>query len=282
MDRTAPTAHAGHDELLIARLFGGDVDEAERAQALDLVADCPECAALFADLGAIADANAAMPVPPRPRDFTLTAADAAGLRRKRHIWSPIFGAGLRRSLGSSLAALGLAGAVLTGVASVLGGAATSAPAMLSDRGVQAPVAAAVATPASADTAPGGEPRPVAIGAAPSGSTAAPAVGPAASPTSGATVPDGSNPVALPPTESTASPNPQFNAASPEIAFGAENGTTGTGGTSGTKNAATDGSNQSGMDARLIWLGGFGALFAIGLAIALLPRLPRGRRRGTRT
>jgi anti-sigma factor RsiW len=278
MDRTASTAHASHDELLIARLFGGDVDEAERAQALDLMADCQECAALFADLGAIADANEAMPVLPRPRDFTLTEADAARLRRKRHFWSPIFGAGLRRSLGSSLAALGLAGAVLTGVASVIGGTSSSAAVMLADRNAQAPVAAAAATQASATTA-GGEPRPGAVGVAPSGSTAAPAVGPAASPVPGANASDGSNLVALPPTESTASPNPQVNGASPEIAFGAENGTNGT---NGTKTAATDGSNQSGMDARLIWLGGFGALFAIGLAIALLPRLPRGRRRGTRT
>jgi anti-sigma factor RsiW len=278
MDRTASTAHAGHDELLIARLFGGDVDEAERAQALDLMADCPECAALFADLGAIADANEAMSGPPRPRDFTLTEAAAARLRRKRHFWSPIFGAGLRRSLGSSLAALGLAGAVLTGVASLLGSTATSAPVLLADRNAQAPVAAAAATQASA-TALGGEPRPVAIGVAPSGSTAAPAVGPAASPTSGATVPDGSNLVALPPTESTVSPNPQFNAASPEIALGAENGTNGA---NGTKSGSTDGATQGGMDARPVWLGGFGALFAIGLAIAFLPRLPRGRGRRTRT
>jgi hypothetical protein len=77
-----------------------------------------------------------------------------------------------------------------------------------------------------------------------------------------------------------SPNPQFDAASPEIALGAENGTNGA---NGTKSGTTDGTaSQSGPDARLIWLGGFGALFAIGLVIALLPRLPRGRGRGTRT
>jgi anti-sigma factor RsiW len=274
MDRTAPTAHAGHDELLIARLFGGDVDETERAQALDLMADCPECAALFADLGALADANAALPIPPRPRDFTLTAADAARLGRKHHFWSPIFGAGLRRSLGSSLATLGLAGALLTGVASVLGGTATSAPIELAaDRNAQAPVAAVAASPASGATAAGGEPRPGAIGAA----SAAPALGPDASPVPAATGPETGNPGAPPPAESSASTDMQLNAASPIAFAGAENGT------SGTKSATTNGAaSQSGMDARLLWLGGFVALFAIGLATALLPRLPRGRGRGTRT
>ena len=279
MDRTAPTAHAGHDELLIARLFGGDVDETERAQALDLMADCPECAAIFADLGALADANAALPIPPRPRDFTLTAADAARLGRKHHFWSPIFGAGLRRSLGSSLAAVGLAGALLTGVASFVGGAATTSTSVLvADKGAQAPVAAAAATPASAATAAGGEPRPGAIGAAPSGATAAPALGPGESPALAAGTPAG-GPDAVPPTESTANPNPELNGASQEIALGGENGTNGT---SGTTSATTEGATQSGPDARLLWLIGFGALFAIGLAIALLPRLPRGRGRGTRT
>jgi anti-sigma factor RsiW len=278
MDLTAPTAHAGHDELLIARLFGGDVDQTERAQAVDLMAGCPECAALFADLGALVDANAAMPIPPRPRDFTLTAADAARLRRKPHFWSPIFGAGLRRSLGSSLAALGLAGALLTGVASVLGGSATSAPIELTaDQNAQAPVAAAAASPASGATTAGGEPRPGAIGAGPSGSTAAPALGPAASPVPAASGREAGNPGAPPPAESSASTDMQLNAASPIAFAGGENGT------SGTKSATTNGAvSQSGMDARLLWLGGFVALFGIGLAIALLPRLPRRRGRGTRS
>src|ERR1035437_9593595 len=76
MDRTPAATHAGHDEMLIVRLYGGDVDESERARALDLMVDCRECANLFADLGAIAEASAAMPVPPRPRDFALTDKDA--------------------------------------------------------------------------------------------------------------------------------------------------------------------------------------------------------------
>ena len=79
MHRTAPT-HATHDELLLARLYGGDVDETERSRALDQMASCQDCADVFADLGAIAVATAALPTPPRPRDFTLTEADASAGR----------------------------------------------------------------------------------------------------------------------------------------------------------------------------------------------------------
>jgi len=128
MNNTTPAAHAAHDELLIARLFGGDVSEAERARALDQMGECGECAALFTDLGDIADATEAMPVPDRPRDFSLTQSDAARLRRRRWSRSALFGAGLRRSLGGSLAALGLAGLVLTGGLALLGQTAgNSAP-----------------------------------------------------------------------------------------------------------------------------------------------------------
>src|ERR1035437_831701 len=77
------TAHASHDESLVVRLFGYDVDPAERSRALDLVAGCEECAALYADLGSIATATSALPAPARPRDFTLTPADAARLRPHR-------------------------------------------------------------------------------------------------------------------------------------------------------------------------------------------------------
>src|ERR1035437_9726504 len=132
MDRTPAATHAGHDEMLIVRLYGGDVDEAERARALDLMADCRECANLFADLGAIAEASAAMPVPPRARDFALTDKDAARLSPERRAWRPaIFGAGLRPSLRGSFAALGLAGALMTGAVSLLGGLGTATSSLAS-------------------------------------------------------------------------------------------------------------------------------------------------------
>ena len=49
MDLTTAT-HSKHDELLIVRLFGGDVDAPDRARALDLLDGCEDCAGLFAEL----------------------------------------------------------------------------------------------------------------------------------------------------------------------------------------------------------------------------------------
>ena len=71
--------HAGHDPLLVACLLDADAAPAERADAEALIAACAECAALHADLLALSSATRAIPVPPRPRDFRLTTADAARL-----------------------------------------------------------------------------------------------------------------------------------------------------------------------------------------------------------
>ena len=126
MPKTAAAAHAGHDELLIARLYGSDVNDRERARALELVAGCDECAALYADLGAIAKATAALPVPSRPRDFALTDEDAARLRPRRRGWARLLGVGRRRSFGGALVALGFSGLVLTSALSMFVTVATSA------------------------------------------------------------------------------------------------------------------------------------------------------------
>ena len=121
-------AHSGHDELLIARLFGDDVDESERARALDQMADCPDCAALFADLGCH-----------RRRDGSHARSAAAarlhsdrGRRRagcagrKVAVGRPC--SDLRRSLGGALAALGLVGLVAERRRLALGAvSATQAP-----------------------------------------------------------------------------------------------------------------------------------------------------------
>jgi len=123
------TAHAAHDELLIARLFGDDVADGERAVALKLVAGCDDCAAIFADLGSIATATAALPVPPRPRDFSLTPADTARLRPARSGLRRILGLGPRRSFGGALAALGLSGLLLTSVLSSLPAAGIASTAL---------------------------------------------------------------------------------------------------------------------------------------------------------
>lgn len=250
------SAHSSHDELLIARLYGGDVDEVERAQAVDLMADCPDCAALFADLGAIAAAAAAMPVRPRPRDFTLTEADAARLRRSRRAPWAIFGLGLRRSLGGSLAALGLIGVVLTSAVSLLGtSAATQGTLATQDQRAVAQVA-----PAGPSAAGG-----LSIATAAPAVSAGPPEFPGASPAS-VSANDGTS-SALP------APTNQPGPASSGTEYAIGGGTT-----PGTKSLPSGEVSQgSGVDARLVWLVGFGALFAIGVAITILPR--RNRRRG---
>jgi hypothetical protein len=124
MPKAAAADHATHDELLIARLYGDDVDDRERARALELVAGCDECSALYADLGAIAEATAALPVRSRPRDFALTEEDAARLRPRRGVRARLLAIGGRRSFGGALVALGFSGLVLTSALSMLGTAPT--------------------------------------------------------------------------------------------------------------------------------------------------------------
>jgi hypothetical protein len=277
MDRTAPATHAGHDESLIVRFYGDDVDDAERALALDLMADCRECADLFADLEAIAAASSALPVPTRPRDFTLSTEDAARLRPDRRVWRPaILGAGLRRSLGGSLAALGLVGVLITGAVSVLGGVGSaslfgagnvaltdtqgSVPEVANGAVPPSPRAAdlAVASPTSASMAPVTAPLATSVGDTTSGSAA------------------GKNASAQPPIV--------VPAPSTDFQFGpALQGSVPTDGgwSSGNQTSSSNEPSQSGIDARLVWLIGFGVLFALGIAILVLPRILRRRSRGTR-
>ena len=239
MDRTTRASHASHDEMLVVRFYGGDVDDSERARAIELMADCADCADLFADLGAISEASSAMPVPARPRDFTLTEEDAARLRGKRRAWKAIFGLGLRRSLGGSLAALGLAGLMLTSAASLLGQTTNvsltslnSAPERLAasnapNFGAQGALGVTVASPASASQA-----IPAAVAASGETKQATP----------GTVTADGA-------------------------------------GDAGGQGASLPGTTLEGsLDPRLAWLVGFATLFAIGLAIAMLPQWLRRRAR----
>lgn len=77
-----PTAHAAHDLTLVAALAARDhglaLEELTRAKAL--LDSCDTCADLYVDLLAVAAAVPTAAIPARPRDFTLTAADAARLR----------------------------------------------------------------------------------------------------------------------------------------------------------------------------------------------------------
>ena len=282
MARSTSAPHAGHDEQLIARLYGGDLEPAERSVALALIAECPECAAIYSDLGALARATAGMPVPPRPRDFSLTPRDAARLRPRRVFGAGLFGRPAWRALGGALTALGLTGVVVTGGLSVFGGAASTAP---NSSLVQARVG-------------GGAPEAVpgasladdfAVTSSAAAATAAPA--PAASP---AAILEPSAPVAGSGSQAGTGTTGQ-TPAGPEPPGASASGATkelagptgalglGIGGT--TPYPVTEPSApppSGGPDARLIWLGGFGLLFGVGLLILILPVALRGRRSSSRS
>ncbi len=77
---TTASAHAGHDTVLVSSLADHSLAPSDRAAAEALVASCSDCAALHADLMTLVAATRAMPTPPRPTDYHLTADDAARLR----------------------------------------------------------------------------------------------------------------------------------------------------------------------------------------------------------
>jgi hypothetical protein len=124
-----------HDETLIARLAADDVAGPEAATATQLVADCPACAQLHADLCSIIAATAALPAPRRTRDFRLTEADAA--RFQRTGWRRLLGRfgdprlAFTRPLAAGLVTLGIAGLLLSAAPSFLPslGSPASAPAV---------------------------------------------------------------------------------------------------------------------------------------------------------
>lgn len=113
-------AHAAHDRELVAAYAAGDATGADLDTAAGLVATCAECSALHHDLRLIAAALPALPAPVRPRDFRITAEQAASLRPAG--WRAILGtfAGPRfrfaAPLGTGLATLGLAGILLGSLA----------------------------------------------------------------------------------------------------------------------------------------------------------------------
>jgi len=292
MARSTSAPHAGHDEQLIARLYGGDLEPAERSVALALIAECPECAAIYSDLGALARATAGMPVPPRPRDFSLTPRDAARLRPRRVFGAGLFGRPAWRVLGGALTALGLTGVVVTGGLSVFGGAASTAPnsslvqarvgggapeavpgaSLADDFAVTSSAAAATAAPAPSAAATAAPAPAASLAAIPEPS--APVAGSGSQAGTGTT---GQTPAGPEPPGASAS-GATKELAGPTGALGL-----GIGGT--TPYPVTEPSAPpppGSLDARLIWLGGFGLLFGVGLLILILPVALRGRRSSSRS
>jgi hypothetical protein len=259
--------------MLIVRLYGDDVDAAERSEALALVADCSDCATLFADLGAIADATRLMPTAARPRDFSLTEADAARLNRRAGLRQRLTWLGVRRSFGGALATLGLVGVLLTSASTAL----TPSPHFLSsgDNLQAARVAASegpAAVPAPATPAPQVEATAAAGGTGlyvvnggqsspPGGKSAGspvPATSPAGPPANGGA--GQSPPADL--AQGTSSGNPG--------SLSGENGSTATGENAGS----ISGSASNGIDQRQLGFLGFGLAFLLGLGLLLGPRLLR--------
>ncbi|HEY7827138.1 MAG TPA: hypothetical protein VIB99_02825 [Candidatus Limnocylindrales bacterium] len=121
--------HAGHDETLIAGLAAADLTDPETAVARSLVASCPDCAELHADLVAIMAATAELAPPRRTRDFQLTEADAARLRPSG--WRRLAaGLGrprlaLGRPLAGGLVALGIAGLIVSASPAIFGSAGSA-------------------------------------------------------------------------------------------------------------------------------------------------------------
>ena len=200
--------HDGHDRLLVVRFASLDDDlrPSENAQARELVEHCSECATLVDDIRHISAAIAAAPMRARPRDFRLTAEQAASLR----------GSPLSRLLAR------LAGPGASTVLRPLAGAAVAIGLVLAVVGTVPALSPAV-TVTTHELAAGG--TPVVAGApvvGPVTATNAPAFVPPETPAAskGAVVPGGAGPAfATAPADrtsvSTAAPATQVNAAESE-------------------------------------------------------------------
>ncbi len=126
----ASARHARHDPTVVAALVDRSVEPADRAAGEELLAACTDCVALFDDLSVLSAAIEAMPTPPRPRDYLLTADDVARLRPVGwRRWLPRLGGPadvLSRPLAIGFTTIGLVGILVVGVPSILPtGSATS-------------------------------------------------------------------------------------------------------------------------------------------------------------
>ena len=147
---TLTAAHGGHDRLLIAATVGrGALAVAPPSLARALLAACTECARLHADLLALALALPIATTPARPRDFTLTAADAERLRpRGLRRWLALIGTSrdtITRPLAIGFTTLGLAGLLVATVPGALPGSGDSATRSTVERGPQLEIQSAASS-----------------------------------------------------------------------------------------------------------------------------------------
>jgi hypothetical protein len=164
-----PSLHAAHDLTLIAALAARspDLTESQEATANEQLASCDGCTALLADLLTLQVALPTTSAPPRPRDFSLTPADAERLRRTG--WRRFLGLigsardNVSRPLAVGFTSLGVAGLLLASASSLIGGG--------SDQAILSTVGAAVqqaAPAASAAPMASGAPAAGAAASAPAG------------------------------------------------------------------------------------------------------------------
>lgn len=125
---TPSTTHAAHDLILIAALAARepDLSASDHAQGREQIESCADCRDLLADLAALQVALPAASTPSRPRDFSLTPADAARLRAGG--WRRVLGFvgsardGFSKPLAVGFTTLGLAGLLVATLPGALGGA----------------------------------------------------------------------------------------------------------------------------------------------------------------
>jgi hypothetical protein len=178
MQPQAATAHARHDRDLVAALAAREPELAapELGAARDLVQRCTECRDLLADLVALQAALPTMATPTRPRDFTLSDADARRLRPRG--WRAVLGFigsardGFSRPLAIGFTTIGMVALLVTAVPSIpLGGSGGQRVLSTVGNAVPQAGAAVAASQAAASSAPGAAPAPAAQPAA-SASTSA--------------------------------------------------------------------------------------------------------------
>jgi len=120
-----PADHAAHDPMWMAALASPDPDlpPSERSRAETALETCGACADLLADLVAVSAAIPSAAVPARPREFTITAADAARLRhRGPRRWLAGIGSardGISFPLAMGLTTLGIAGLLVATVPALM-------------------------------------------------------------------------------------------------------------------------------------------------------------------